>query len=84
MFRPLPSEGDLFFELGFQIIEVLSGFLVKMGGGNGQKAKMAREKNMEKLKAAKGEFSLSNSSPLFIDNSFFFVVLLLISEWISN
>lgn len=25
-----------------------------MGGGNGQKAKMAREKNMEKQKAAKG------------------------------
>ncbi|KAE8647516.1 hypothetical protein Csa_003813 [Cucumis sativus] len=51
------SEGDLFFGLGFQISKVLSGFLVKMGGGNGQKSKMAREKNMEKLKAAsKGEF----------------------------
>nr|CAB3500421.1 unnamed protein product [Digitaria exilis] len=25
-----------------------------MGGGNGQKAKMARERNMEKNKAAKG------------------------------
>jgi hypothetical protein len=25
-----------------------------MGGGNGQKAKMARERNMEKSKAAKG------------------------------
>jgi hypothetical protein len=25
-----------------------------MGGGNGQKAKMAREKNLEKQKAAKG------------------------------
>ena len=26
----------------------------KMGGGNGQKAKMAREKNLEKQKASKG------------------------------
>ncbi|KAH0696523.1 hypothetical protein KY290_013893 [Solanum tuberosum] len=25
-----------------------------MGGGNGQKAKMARERNLEKLKGAKG------------------------------
>ena len=28
-----------------------------MGGGNGQKAKMAREKNLEKQKGAKGTFS---------------------------
>jgi hypothetical protein len=26
-----------------------------MGGGNGQKAKMAREKNLEKAKGAKGK-----------------------------
>lgn len=57
-FRPRPIEDGIFFELGFQIVEVLLGFLVEMGGGNGQKAKMAREKNVEKLKAQKGEFSL--------------------------
>lgn len=30
-----------------------------MGGGNGQKAKMARERNLEKLKGAKGIFRFS-------------------------
>lgn len=29
-----------------------------MGGGNGQKAKMAREKNLEKNKPSKGMFLL--------------------------
>ena len=34
-----------------------------MGGGNAQKSKMAREKNLEKQRAAaKGNFSLSLSS----------------------
>lgn len=28
-----------------------------MGGGNGQKSKMAREKNMEKQKPARGSIS---------------------------
>lgn len=32
-----------------------------MGGGNGQKAKMARERNLEKQKAAKGNTFLSLS-----------------------
>lgn len=27
-----------------------------MGGGNGQKAKMARERNLEKMKGAKGMY----------------------------
>ena len=31
----------------------------EMGGGNGQKARMAREKNMEKQKAVKGINPLS-------------------------
>jgi hypothetical protein len=43
-----------------------------MGGGNGQKAKMAREKNMEKQKAAKG-------IPLFLPLSLF----LSLYSWVS-
>ncbi|KAK4390445.1 hypothetical protein Sango_2107800 [Sesamum angolense] len=33
-----------------------------MGGGNGQKSRMARERNMEKLKAAKGSQLESNKA----------------------
>ncbi|CAA7404233.1 unnamed protein product [Spirodela intermedia] len=37
-----------------------------MGGGNGQKSRMAREKNMEKLKAAKGSQLESNKKAMTI------------------
>ncbi|XP_057960439.1 uncharacterized protein LOC131152664 isoform X1 [Malania oleifera] len=37
-----------------------------MGGGNGQKAKMAREKNLEKQKAAKGSQLESNKKAMTI------------------
>ncbi|KAE8008109.1 hypothetical protein FH972_004652 [Carpinus fangiana] len=37
-----------------------------MGGGNGQKAKMAREKNLEKQKAAKGSQLDSNKKAMTI------------------
>ncbi|KAK7307672.1 hypothetical protein VNO77_40933 [Canavalia gladiata] len=37
-----------------------------MGGGNGQKAKMAREKNVEKQKAAKGSQLGSNKKAMSI------------------
>ncbi|QHO10435.1 uncharacterized protein DS421_15g489730 [Arachis hypogaea] len=37
-----------------------------MGGGNGQKAKMAREKNLEKQKAAKGSQLDSNKKAMSI------------------
>jgi hypothetical protein len=35
-----------------------------MGGGNAQKSKMAREKNLEKLKGGKGKRSLIPLPPL--------------------
>lgn len=38
-------------KLGFEWVKV---GLSEMGGGNGQKSKTARERNMEKTKAAKG------------------------------
>ncbi|CAA6670317.1 unnamed protein product [Spirodela intermedia] len=37
-----------------------------MGGGNGQKAKMAREKNMEKQKAARGSQLETNKKAMSI------------------
>ncbi|KAG9440253.1 hypothetical protein H6P81_020418 [Aristolochia fimbriata] len=37
-----------------------------MGGGNGQKAKMARERNLEKQKAAKGSQLESNKKAMTI------------------
>uniref|UniRef100_A0A2N9ITZ3 Uncharacterized protein n=1 Tax=Fagus sylvatica TaxID=28930 RepID=A0A2N9ITZ3_FAGSY len=37
-----------------------------MGGGNGQKAKMAREKNLEKQKGAKGSQLDSNKKAMTI------------------
>ncbi|CAA6667399.1 unnamed protein product [Spirodela intermedia] len=37
-----------------------------MGGGNGQKSRMARERNMEKLKAAKGSQLESNKKAMTI------------------
>ncbi|KAJ8634618.1 hypothetical protein MRB53_008885 [Persea americana] len=37
-----------------------------MGGGNGQKAKMAREKNLEKHKAAKGSQLETNKKAMTI------------------
>ncbi|XP_028764207.1 uncharacterized protein At2g23090-like [Neltuma alba] len=37
-----------------------------MGGGNGQKSKMARERNMEKNKAAKGSQLDSNKKAMTI------------------
>ncbi|CAA0841025.1 Uncharacterized protein SHERM_07060 [Striga hermonthica] len=37
-----------------------------MGGGNGQKAKMAREKNLEKTKASKGSQLDSNKKAMNI------------------
>ncbi|KAF3785435.1 Uncharacterized protein EJ110_NYTH27414 [Nymphaea thermarum] len=47
-----------------------------MGGGNGQKSRMAREKQMEKMKTAKGEYlslslslSLSPSLSLYLSLS---------------
>ncbi|PON91090.1 hypothetical protein TorRG33x02_131210 [Trema orientale] len=40
-----------------------------MGGGNGQKAKMARERNMEKQKAAKGSQLESNKKAMSIQVS---------------
>ncbi|XP_057762052.1 uncharacterized protein At2g23090-like [Arachis stenosperma] len=39
-----------------------------MGGGNGQKAKMAREKNLEKQKAAKGSQLDSNKKAMSIQS----------------
>ncbi|PON90574.1 hypothetical protein TorRG33x02_136290 [Trema orientale] len=41
-----------------------------MGGGNGQKAKMAREKNLEKQKAAKGSQLESNKKAMSIQVRF--------------
>ncbi|KAL1540340.1 hypothetical protein AAHA92_24705 [Salvia divinorum] len=40
-----------------------------MGGGNGQKAKMARERNMEKLKGQKGSQLETNKKAMTIQNS---------------
>ncbi|KAF0922488.1 hypothetical protein E2562_037272 [Oryza meyeriana var. granulata] len=37
-----------------------------MGGGNGQKSKMARERNMEKAKAAKGSQLETNKKAMNI------------------
>ncbi|KAG5623845.1 hypothetical protein H5410_009063 [Solanum commersonii] len=37
-----------------------------MGGGNGQKAKMAREKNIEKMKGAKGSQLDANKKAMTI------------------
>ncbi|XP_015074354.1 uncharacterized protein At2g23090-like [Solanum pennellii] len=37
-----------------------------MGGGNGQKAKMAREKNMEKMKGQKGSQLEANKKAMNI------------------
>lgn len=34
--------------------------MAAMGGGNGQKSKMARERNMEKQKAARGSSPLAS------------------------
>ncbi|KAI9089098.1 hypothetical protein K1719_029377 [Acacia pycnantha] len=49
---------------------IIFGFLLRylpdMGGGNGQKAKMAREKNMEKNKASKGSQLDSNKKAMTI------------------
>ncbi|KAJ6905796.1 hypothetical protein NC652_023527 [Populus alba x Populus x berolinensis] len=39
-----------------------------MGGGNGQKSKMARERNMEKQKAAKGSQLESNKKAMSIQS----------------
>lgn len=39
-----------------------------MGGGNGQKAKMAREKNAEKMKGQKGNACLCFFFGLYIQN----------------
>lgn len=44
-----------------------------MGGGNGQKAKMAREKNMEKQKAAKGGRNAHRSLAAFLDFCFIYL-----------
>jgi hypothetical protein len=46
-----------------------------MGGGNGQKSKMARERNLEKNKGSKGAPPLSLSTPCpfrFFDIMWFF------------
>lgn len=43
-----------------------------MGGGNGQKSKMARERNMEKQKGAKGIFLSPHSFLLIKDSTPFF------------
>jgi hypothetical protein len=43
-----------------------------MGGGNGQKAKMAREKNLEKAKGAKGKIIILCSSQSIFFFSFVF------------
>lgn len=50
-----------------------------MGGGNGQKAKMARERNLEKMKAQKGILSLYPfvSDTNFIVLSFIHILLFL-------
>ncbi|KAF5451270.1 hypothetical protein F2P56_026387, partial [Juglans regia] len=40
--------------------------ILDMGGGNGQKAKMAREKNLEKQKAAKGSQLETNKKAMSI------------------
>jgi hypothetical protein len=40
-----------------------------MGGGNGQKAKMARERNLEKQKAAKGTHYTPSFPNDFEDNN---------------
>jgi hypothetical protein len=42
-----------------------------MGGGNGQKSKMARERNMEKQRAAKGILYISCTSYNFSKVWFF-------------
>ncbi|KAG6793108.1 hypothetical protein POTOM_002299 [Populus tomentosa] len=40
-----------------------------MGGGNGQKSKMARERNIEKQKAAKGSQLESNKKAMTVQSS---------------
>ena len=58
-----------------------------MGGGNGQKAKMARERNMEKNKPAKGTIN-SFSSHLFpvpfLAFSILFIFLILLHHTIND
>ncbi|KAF8404915.1 hypothetical protein HHK36_009810 [Tetracentron sinense] len=45
-----------------------------MGGGNGQKAKMAREKNLEKQKGAKGSQLEANKKAMTIQRFVFLLV----------
>ncbi|GER30954.1 DNA polymerase III PolC-type [Striga asiatica] len=47
---------------------------VTMGGGNGQKAKMAREKNLEKTKASKGSQLDSNKKAMNIQVVIFYLI----------
>ncbi|KAF8410180.1 hypothetical protein HHK36_002702 [Tetracentron sinense] len=49
-----------------------------MGGGNGQKAKMARERNLEKQKGAKGSQLESNKKAMSIQVDRFVAYLMLI------
>ncbi|KAG6400341.1 hypothetical protein SASPL_137167 [Salvia splendens] len=46
-----------------------------MGGGNGQKAKMARERNMEKLKGQKGSQLETNKKAMTIQRTACFSVV---------
>ncbi|KAH0680374.1 hypothetical protein KY290_022555 [Solanum tuberosum] len=57
-----------------------------MGGGNGQKAKMAREKNMEKMKGQKGSQLEANKKAMNIQVfvEFTEICLLLSVEFIST
>ncbi|KAK3416519.1 hypothetical protein EUGRSUZ_H02281, partial [Eucalyptus grandis] len=56
-------------ELGFRRVGrrgIVSPIASRMGGGNGQKAKMAREKNLEKSKGSKGSQLESNKKAMNI------------------
>nr|DAD41455.1 TPA_asm: hypothetical protein HUJ06_015778 [Nelumbo nucifera] len=49
-----------------------------MGGGNGQKSRMAREKHLDKMKAPKGSQLESNKKAMTIQVTFFSALSLLI------